>query len=167
MSLSEATICGSVQAWVNTNKEDVVRSYCRKKGWESWAQTELANHLQSLPGRPRIKREQQVYGNGKQAMNVSITCDDASVFTVELKCESLFASVDPARFRRGHLSYPLFEADIHKLRRRRSAAGNAMAMMIAVSAEAQASIQSLIAAYSIEKKTFNATDDWMVAVYKY
>lgn len=50
---------------------------------------------------------------------------------------------------------------------RRSAAGSVMAVLVAVCDEAQASITSLVAAYSIEKRTFNATDDWMVALYKY
>jgi hypothetical protein len=42
-----------------------------------------------------------------------------------------------------------------------------MAAMIAVCSEAQDSIQSLVAAYRVDKQTFNATDDWMVAVYRY
>lgn len=42
-----------------------------------------------------------------------------------------------------------------------------MAIMVAISSEAQSSIQSLVSAYTIEKDTFTTPDDWMIAVYKY
>lgn len=167
MQLNEQSIYRWVQVWVRDNKEDIVRSYCREPQWPQWLEAELARHLQSLPGRRSIDVEPHFYLNGAQGRDVKLIGLEGTVITVELKHEALFVPKGTTARRRGDLSYPLVRADVRRLRWRRSAADRAMAILLAICSEAQASIQSLVPAYSIDKKTFNAMDDWVVATYRY
>lgn len=167
MPLSDKTIYGWVQGWVDSNKKKIVKLYLQKGGWEGWAQAELALHLETLPGDPTIEREVHVFENGRQAVDIKITCIDGTTFVVELKCESLFASAGSATIGGGNSTYALFEADINKLRHIRDVNANTMAIMIAVSSEAQAGFASLVMSNEIEHEYFLAGDDWKIYVYKY
>lgn len=167
MSLSDKTIYGWVQSWVLNNKEKIVQIYLQKGGWEGWAQVELASHLASLPGHPNIERESHVFENDRQAVDIKITCNDGTVFLVELKCESLFASAGGSTISGGNSTYALFEADINKLRYARNTSANTMAIMIAVSSEAQEGFSGLVNGYEIEKEHFITKDNWKIMVYKY
>jgi hypothetical protein len=73
MLVSEDTIHAHIQNWIGQNKEELVRAYCRRADWDSWAQAALANQLRCLPGTPHIQTRQHTCDNGAKVLPIKIT----------------------------------------------------------------------------------------------
>ncbi|MDG9670896.1 hypothetical protein ONV78_24365 [Hahella sp. CR1] len=166
-AITEKQIFGWAQGWAKNKGEEIVRNFMQKGGWEGWAQVELANVFQTLPGDGvvNVEREVHAYQNARQAVDIKITdVNQQKSFLVELKCESLFASADSATQQAGNKFYLNFQDDIQKLRLRTKQQSQPLALMFIISDEARRETDSFFGD-SVQREDFSLPDGWTLSIY--
>lgn len=157
------TVLEQISVWVATKKDAILRHFLQKGGWEQWAQAEIADVLTEKIPSAAIQREQHIFKNNDQEVDILVTDGDWD-FCIELKCESLFKSATQGRQTIVHTFYKDVLDDIEKLKVGRKmgyAKQPAAVVAITISQEAR---EGLIPISSMHRVHY-LDDGWEVAVH--
>ncbi|KAF7508645.1 hypothetical protein GJ744_009037 [Endocarpon pusillum] len=75
--------------WAKSKRNEIELAFNMKGGWEAWLQVELALWLGTKPNVASVMREQHVYTDGSQAVDLIVTNTNDVRNMIELKCESI------------------------------------------------------------------------------